>query len=488
MARAFDGMFEHLLRRAGFGARSDEIETYRRLSMRGAIDRLIDYEAIPDEVDARIGQPGYTLTTTRGPFSPATDIAHARQRWLFRMVHTDRPLQEKMALFWHNHFATAYAKNAGILGAEEATRGLAALPGDPAGGVRGQIEMFRDRALGNFRDLLVEVAKDPAMLVWLDGRLNVRARPQENFAREIMELFTLGVGAFTEPDVYAAARVFTGWNLARTGAAGDAGRRLAFAYLPNQHDTGEKTFSFPIYPDGGRTIPSRPAADGAQDGLDFIDALVRHPETPRYLGRKLYRYFISETGNIDERWLDRFAAVYTFSRYDMRAVVRTVLMSGEFWDQASYFARYSWPVEFVVRAIKDIGWRGFSLGDALGPLANMGQNLYDPPDVAGWDLGQRWFSTGAMLARMNFAAALARNQQFNLASAATAANAARTPEDLLAYVLDGMPALEFDPAVRGHLLNYLMATGPWTGSPAQVQAKVPGLAHLVAGSPEYQLL
>ena len=351
------------------------------------------------------------------------------------------------------------------------------------------MEMFRDNALGNFRDLLVAVAQDTAMLYWLDGYTNTRARPQENFGREIMELFTMGVGHYTEPDVYAAARVFTGWNVTRAGgAAGDAASHLQFFYNANQHETTAKTFSFPIYPDGGTTIPARGASDGMKDGLDLIDALARHPETPRYLGRKLYRFFISETGNIDDRWLGRISAVYMQSRYDMRAVMRELLLSGEFWDQAAYFSRYSWPAEFVVRAIKDIGWRGFSLADALTPLGAMGQNLYDPPDVAGWDLGKAWFSTGSMLARMNFASALAFNQKFSLATAAASAGAGRSPESLLAYVLAGLPTPDLDATVRGELLNYLRATTAWTGSATQLQTKTSGLVHLVAGLPEYQFV
>ena len=165
---------------------------------------------------ALIGRPGYVGVTGRSGngFQPANNILDARQRWLFRMVHTKRPLQEKMALFWHNHFATAYTKIASEIGdGAFATRMLAAKPDEDASRTKGQIELFREYALGNFRDLLIEVAKDPAMLVWLDGRTNVRARPQENFARELMELFTMGVGRFEETDVYAGARVFTGWNL-----------------------------------------------------------------------------------------------------------------------------------------------------------------------------------------------------------------------------------------------------------------------------------
>ena len=170
----------------------------------------------------------------------------------------------------------------------------------------------------------------------------------------------------------------------------------------------------------------------------------------------------------------------------MQAVVREVFLTPQFWDSATYFSRYSWPVEFVVRAIKDIGWVGLSVDTALAPLANMGQTLFDPPDVSGWDAGQTWFATGAMLARMNFASTLAANQRFNLASRAQPA--ASSPESFLSYFLDELVAAPMASATTGELLTYLRATGAWTASTAQVQSKAVGLVHLIAGSPEYQLI
>ena len=481
-----DPKIEHLLRRAGFGARQDELDVYRAESFTGAVTRLLEYERIPDDVDSRISAVGYVGITTRGPFSPNSVITDARQRWLFRLVHTDRPLQEKMALFWHNHFATGYSKIAGLVGAAEATRYMAAKPSDDPAQVRGQLELFRQYALGNFKDLLVAVAQDTAMLFWLDGYTNTRQRPQENFGREVMELFTMGVGHYTEPDVYAAARVFSGWNLARPGNAADSTQRYQFSYIPNNHDTGEKTFSFPIYADGSKTIKARSAADGMQDGLDLIEALAANPQTPRYLGTKLYRFFVSESGDVPASFLDGISAAYFRSRYDMKEVMRQLLTSHEFGDRANIFTRFGWPVEFVVRALKDIGWNGFSVNDALTPLGNMGQNLFDPPDVAGWDLGRSWFSTGSMLARMNFASTLAANQKFNLA--ASAKGSAESPEALLAFVLDALKTPAYDSDVTNALLGYLRSTGAWTASTAQLQAKVPGLVHLVAGTPEYQFV
>jgi uncharacterized protein (DUF1800 family) len=490
MAATADRQIEHLLRRAGFGARPDELVTYGALSIGQAVSVLVNYDSVPDTVDSLIGKPGYINTTVSGQFSPQSNINHARQRWLFRMVHSDRPLQEKMTLFWHNHFATGYNKIAGALGASEGARYLAAKASEDPGQVRGQIEMLRDNALGNFKDILLAVAKDVAMLVWLDGRTNTKAKPQENFGREIMELFTVGVGNYTEDDVYAAARVFSGWNLnpQRPGIAADGSQHQQFLYIANQHETSAKTFSFAIYPDGGKTIPARSAADGMQDGIDFINGLAAHPNTARYLATKLYRGFVTEFGAVNVTFVNRVAAVYLQNQGSMRAVMREVLLSPELWDNGAYFARYSWPLEYVVRAFKDIGWTGFSVNDALTPLSNMGQILFEPPDVSGWDLGQAWFSTSAMLARMNFASSLAGNQKFNLATAVKTANASKTPEALLSYFVESLPTAPLDSSVMAELSNYLHATGAWTGSDAQLQAKAPGVVHLIAGSPEYQLV
>ena len=469
MASIYDEQFEHLLRRAGFGARPDEIARFGRLGLNGAIDTLVNFEATPDDIDSKISQPGYGQVVLSRDFPRAPTITDFQQLWLFRMLHTGRPLQEKMTLFWHNHFATSYAKVAGATDAIYGARYMA-----------GQVEMLRNRALGNYEELLVEIAKDTAMLIWLDGRLNTRQMPQENFGREIMELFSMGVGHYTEADVHAAARVFTGWNLARTAPP------LTFLYNAAAHDPTAKTFTFPIYPDGSRIIPARPAASGMQDGLDFIAALARSPHTAEYLARKLYRFFVSEFGEIDAAFISRISATYFQSRYNMRAVVREVLRSPQFWDERNRFARYSWPVEFAIRAIKDIGWGGVSLNDARLALINMGQVLFDPPDVAGWETGQSWFSTGAMLSRMNFASGLAGNQKFELAR--TVAEHAATPQMLLAWALDSVKTAPLASGVTTDLLDYLRASGPWTGRDPQLQNKVAGLVHLLVGTAEYQFV
>jgi len=480
---------EHLLRRAGFGPSPTDLLRFAETPASVVVDHLIEYQRQPDDVDSYIGRAEYVSVTTRGgAFTPNTNIDDARQRWLFRMVHSERPLQEKMALFWHNHFATAYTKVAGAVGGVQATKMLAAKPGDLPGPL-GQIELFRRHALGNFRNLLVDVAKDPAMLVWLDGRTNTRARPQENFAREIMELFTWGVGYYTEQDVYAAARVFTGWNLRQIPQRAnnnDPNTYYEFFYNPNQHDASAKAFTFPIYADGGRTIPARAAADGMQDGVDFIAALARHPETARRLARKLWSFFVSELYAPDPAFVEAVASEYLSNNTEMKPVVRSILRSPWFNSPDMWFTRYSWPAEFVARAIREVGWTGFTVNTARAALVNMGQTLFEPPDVAGWELGAGWFSTGAMLARMNFATTLASNQRFNLAKAAGGSRV--SPESLLDFFLfERLSPSPFDLQPYLELLAYV-STAPWTGSDAQVNAKTAGLARLVVGSSEYQFI
>ena len=486
MAKTADRQVEHLLRRAGFGARPDELSLFREMTIDQAVDVLVNYDSLVDDVDTLIGKPGYAGTTVNGVFSPQSNIAHARQRWLFRMVHTNRPLQEKMTLFWHNHFATGYNKIAGTLGAAEGARYMAAKSAEDPGKVRGQIEMLRENALGNFRDILTAVAKDTAMIVWLDGRTNFKAQPQENFGREIMELFTWGVGNYTEQDVYAAARVFTGWNLRFVGGRDDPNNYYEFQYVPGNHDPTEKTFTFPIYGNGSHSIPARPAADGMQDGIDFITALARHPNTARRLARKMWNYFVSEVVPPDNDTIGNAASVYLQNGTSIRSMVHFMLRSREFQNPGNWHTRYSWPVEYVVRAIKEVGWTGFSIDTARAALIPMGQVLFEPPDVAGWELGQGWFSTGAMLSRMNFAGTLAFNQRFNLAR--DAAGARQSPDALLDYMLDRLSPARYDSEPMSDLLQFLQTGGTWTGSDAQLQSKGNGLARLIMGSSEYQFV
>ena len=480
-------MLEHILRRMGFGASPADMAFWSAMDPSAVIDRLLNYESQPTTIDSRIGDAAHVgITTAQGrAFSPNTAINDARQRWLFRMVHSPRPLEEKMALFWHNHFATAYSKVAGAIGQERATRAMDNDPASLAGSPPGQIQLFRQHATGNFRDLLLAVSQDPAMIYWLDMQLNTRTRPQENFGREIMELFSLGVGNFTEADVYAAARVFTGFNWQVVGNRADLNNSYyTFLYRPADHDVNAKEFTFAIYPDGSKVIPARPAAQGEQDAVDFINALARHPATARRLATRLYKYFVNETAEPDATLVNSMASVYLSNNFSIKAMLRQLFISSAFRNPANFFQRYAWPVEFVVRAIKETGWTGYSVNNAITPLANMGQNLYEPPDVNGWELGPGWISTSSMLTRMNFSASLAQNQRFNLARDAQPYRG--SPDRVLEYMLSRFQNIGFNANATAAMADYLRSGAAWTGSDAQLQQKVPGLTRLIVGSGEYQ--
>ncbi len=482
-----DADIEHLLRRAAFGASAVDLQTYSGMSRAALISYLVDYEGRPDDVDARIGRPDHVQVSTQYLFTPDIRIEDARQRWLFRMIHSKRPLQEKMSLFWHNHFATSYGKLAGQISSVQATK-MMALKAGVLRGPQGQIELFRQYALGNFRELLLQVARDPAMLIWLDGQSNVKALPQENFAREVMELFTLGVGNYTEADVRAAARVFTGWNLGENEGHSydDPNGYYEFLFNPEEHDTSEKTFTFPVYANGSRTIPARSESGGMQDGIDLLNALATHPATARRLASRFWRFFISELTQPDPAFLDATAAVYLQNNTEIRPVIRHILNSSWFNDPSYRFTRYSWPAEFVVRAIKEVGWQNYSLDQVLDPLANMGMQLYEPPNVGGWPGGAAWVSTATMMTRSNFAATLASNQREFLAVAMRPNG--RTPQSLLTAMLDRVRPAPLDQGPQRALEAYVAAEENWSGQDYQLQTRASGLARLLVGSSEYQLV
>ncbi len=479
---------DHLVRRAGFGVSVTELDVFADMSTDDAVDYLVDYEGRPDDVDQRIGRPDLAQVSTRDGFTPDVNIDDARQRWMFRMIHSRRPLQEKMALFWHNHFATAYSKVSADSGDIQAAKMFAHTPTGALRGPQGQIELFRQYALGNYRDLLLQVAMDPAMLIWLDGKSNTRAKPQENFGREVMELFTVGVDHYTEPDVYAAARVFSGWNLRKSEAydANNPNSYQEFVYNGDQHEVTDKTFSFPIYSSGEKTIPARSESAGMQDGVDLVTALATHPETARRLARKFWSFFVSDLSAPDPAFVDAAASVYLQNGTEIRPMVRYILSSPWFTSPSAYFARYSWPAEFVARAIKEVGWQGLSLDQTKSPMTNMGMLLFEPPNVGGWPVGAAWISTATMLARSNFAAALVASQKTYLA--ADMQPNASSASGLLAAMLDRITPAPLDNAPRQALTSYLLAGGSWSGSTSQVTTRAAGLARLLVGSAEYQLV
>src|SRR5712691_891000 len=261
----------HLLRRAGFGATEPELDEYTALGFAGALERLLNPEQVDDSAtDAQLAS---LALDTADPES-RRKIEADKFWWFNRMLLTRRPLQEKMTLFWHTHFATANFKVGDALLMLQ------------------QNQLFRDNAMGNFESLLQQVTRDPAMLIWLDNRTNRKGAPNENYAREVMELFTIGIGNYTDADVKQAARAFTGYSL-------NADKN--FVFQPNQHDTGDKTFL-------GETKN--------WDADDVLATLVRHPATARFISSKLFRFFAYDTP--DASTIDRLANTFGASGFDVR--------------------------------------------------------------------------------------------------------------------------------------------------------------------------
>ncbi len=355
----YDGPFTrrnaaHLLRRAGFGGTPAQIDAAASAGAQAAVDALI-HPQTPETAFADYPDPALL-------FDQKTRNVTAQMWWLDRMLRTGHPLVEKMAFFWHGHFATSIRKV-------------------PANLMVEQMGLFRREGLGNFRNLLLEVSKDPAMLVWLDNRANVNLHPNENYARELMELFALGLGNYTENDVKDVARAFTGWSI---------DKNQNFIYRENQHDGDLKTVL-------GRT--------GYLTGEDVIATIVSQPIHQRFICRKLLEYFVYS--DPEPELVDALANTYALSGYDIARTVGTILRSNVFYSARAYRAMPKSPIEFVIGTLRLMDVRAVPK-DTISWLARMGQEPLAPPSVKGWDGGPTWINTSTLLARFNYVNRIAK--------------------------------------------------------------------------------
>ena len=471
----------HLLRRAGFGASPETLDEFEALGLKGAVDRLVDYESVEDDVEERFKLFNLDL-------KKLTDL---QRWWLLRMVYTRRPLQEKMTLFWHGLLTSASAK----VGFPNPTPQNP----DPPHHMLNQHTFFREHAVDRFEALLMGVARDPAMMIWLDAQTSVKGKPNENFARELLELFSLGISGpdgqpnYTESDVREVARAFTGFGL-------DQGR---FVFRPNNHDAGSKTIL-------GRTAPF--------DGAAVIKHIAGHPAAAYYLSRRLFEFFVFP--NPSEHDVQPLVAEYTRTGGDVRAMLRVLFNAPVFYSPRAYRAQIKTPVDFVVGAVRALGVAtdGFQLP---GVTTRMGQALFNPPNVAGWPGGAQWINSTTWMERLNFANFLctAREDGHTMAppfAVVVERNGLNRPEAIVdhfgAVLLDG----QMSAGMRATLLEYLSAgdpkilpqpAGAATGVaktagrtkappsalparpflPAFVDQKVRGVVYLLLASPEYQL-
>ncbi|MHB8635724.1 MAG: DUF1800 domain-containing protein [Fimbriimonadaceae bacterium] len=366
----------HLLRRFGLGASEAELDYYLSSGgIQGAIQRLLDY----DKVDEGFDIAPTEFANAKGKLNPGGLIAW----WTVRLLQTRRPLQERMTMFWHDHFATSAAKvNApGILWQQN--------------------EIFRRNATGNFKTLLTETSKDPAMILYLDNQTNIKGRPNENFAREVMELFTLGIGHYTEHDIQQSARAYTGWSLQRQRQS-DTLRTATFLFRPRLHDDGPKEFF-------GHT--------GNFDGDDILDMLCSNPRMAEYIAWKLWRWFGYDKP--EDALVARLATVFIDSGLNIRSLLEAMMTAPEFYSDKAHRAIFKSPADFVLATARQLGLgemllaerranpagrlRGGPIGAVANSMKNTGMQLFFPPDVAGWRGGSEWISTGNMVQRIAWA-------------------------------------------------------------------------------------
>ncbi len=358
-------LMAHLYRRAGFGATHDEITAAVDRGYEATVEELLHPEAQPD-VDLDLMYRFYP------DMKEEREIEITQAYWVYRMINSPRPLEEKMALFWHSLFATAFNKS------------------NHAQMVHRQVNTFRKHCLGNFRTILLELSRDPAMIFWLDNQENTKDVHNENYGRELLELFSMGIGTYSEDDVKSCARAFTGWSVETLLNIGPFGRNVwNFEFKPEQHDYSEKEFL------GQR---------GNFDGADIIDIVAQQPATARFIARRLYLFFVSDRPN--DAVIDELAEVFQASGGDIRSVMRALLLSDVFRSERAYLAKVKSPAEYVVGVSKLVGdfrFPDWGIVNLALECRYMGQDLMNPPSVEGWHVGREWIDTGILVERVNFA-------------------------------------------------------------------------------------
>ena len=461
-------LMAHLMRRAGFGAPFEELEARVAKGYEATVEELLRAEEKPDweEDVARRHMIGGHLGNA---------MPEIQGFWMQRMIATTRPLQEKMTLFWHTILCSGDSKL------------------DHPETMDTHIDMVREKALGRYPDLLVALSRDPAMIIYLDNRYSHKDSINENYGRELLELFSMGVGNYTEDDVKMAARAFTGWTLAPAMNSFIPYQRHAFKfqYDPEDHDDGEKVFL------GQR---------GRFNGDDIINIIARQPATARFIARHLYDFFVADEVQVpawqttpprDPAAVNVLADAYLQSNYDIRSVLRVLFNSGFFKDESVWYARVKSPVEVVVGTMRLVGDHltpAPGIESLVGEAGGMGQILLNPPSVEGWHGGKEWINSGALVNRVNFVA----NRVGDLSLPGVQRIVARlgdntepiSPSDFVDGCLELMGSMRVEEDTRHALIAHVERGGPLGRDTEEERtsfgSKVGELLQLIASSREYQ--
>ncbi len=345
----------NLLRRAGFAPSMNESRAALDAGLAKTVAALVDDGTEESDRFKELDSLGDAVARRE-------NIDGLRGWWLMRMLHTRRPLWARMSIFWHNHFATSNVK-----------------VNKPAA-MAGQLRSIENLGMGSFESLLLAMARDPAMIIWLDGESNIKGRPNENFARELFELFGLGVGHYNEKDIKEAARAFTGWHQ----------RQGEFKFFPHDHDTSEKTVF-------GQT--------GKFDGAEIVSLTVAHPACSRFIAGKLLREFLCPAPTTE--LIEAFATVLREKKMVIADGMRTLLLSRAMNGTEFRRTRIKSPAEFAFGIVRSLEIKTPS-GVLADAMSQMGQRLLEPPSVKGWDGHRAWLNTSTMLVRLNAAQRVAK--------------------------------------------------------------------------------
>lgn len=451
----------HLMRRAGFGTTPHELDALTTRGYEKIVEYLLNTETAPpfesDLIDRYLS--GEQITLSSG-------------EWLFRMANSPRPLEEKIALFWHHVFATGFSKSE-----------------HPPSMIR-QIEMFRRVGLSDMRTILIELAKDPALIYWLDNNENRREEPNENFGRELLELFSMGVGNYSEQDIKTASRAFTGWTFSQPLPVYPNGHfKTEFLYRDDDHDDNVNTFL---------------NEEGRFNGEDIVDIIVKQEATARFVCRHLYNFFVADEPQVpawgttppqDLDAIDALVNAYFESNGEIRSILR-VLFNSEFF-KTSRFKRVKSPAELVAGTIKLTGTHRFpspQLLDLDTAATLMGQQLYNPPTVEGWHTGREWIDGGALNERVDFAVReMANSSALGIQEIITDLqrdNKPLSPERFVEKSLDILGSLEVSPKTYAALLDCAKGSvGLDINSDKGINnnsESVHRMLQIIAASPEYQ--
>ena len=470
MSNADIALMAHLMRRAGFGASRDELEQLVNRGYQNVVEDLLhpgNAQAMPDDVIRRY----------HSEMAEMRELNSAGAYWMYRMVTTNNQLEEKLALFWHGLFATGYAKL------------------NQASALTNQINTFRRNALGSFRTMLVELSKDPAMIIWLDNHDNHKDDINENYGRELLELFSMGIGNYTEDDVKECARAFTGWTLGNAEYMSTRASRDSiwpysrinwhFNYREYDHDDGEKTFL-------GHT--------GNFNGDDIVEIIVQQEATARFISTRLFQYFAAD--EVDEAAaavIEEMMQSYFASDYEIRSVLRTLFNSDYFKSEAARFARVKGPVELVVGAVRmarTYQQPTFGADQLARQSMYMGQGIFQPPSVEGWHEGAEWIDSGALVERVNFVGQEMGNPSHPGVKAiidrlAQRGNGLLSPTEQVEGCADLIGPLELSDATRTSIHEFATEQGEADlreGARSEAdEQRIANLLRLLTATREYQL-